>query len=265
MTMPAGIDFSSGGVSMFAKSVSYLLLSGLVATVASAQTAGELVEKNNQAQGGAKLRAVKTARLSGTLKVAGTEGGPLLIEFAPPGHKVRMEVTVKGAVDTSAYDGTAGWEVKRSEGKTDPETLTGEALKDMKATADFQGALFDYSAKGHTVEYLGKVQLDGNPAYKLKLTRKDGEESTVYLDGKSYLEIRDEVTHGSRNDTTTEVTTFSNFKTIDGITMPCTIETKSKEVMGGGSIRMEGSLVIAIDKVELNVEIPAARFAAPKT
>jgi hypothetical protein len=52
-----------------------LLVSGLVATVASGQTAGGLVAKNNQAQGGAKVRAVKTARLSGTLTVGGTDGG----------------------------------------------------------------------------------------------------------------------------------------------------------------------------------------------
>jgi len=240
-----------------------LLVSGLVATAAAGQTAGELVSKNNHAQGGAKLRSVKTARVSGTLTVGGTEGGPLLMEFVPPRHEVRMEVTVKGVVDTRAYDGAIGWAVIQSAGKTEPERLTGDALRDMKATADFQGALFDPDSKGSEVEYLGKGELAGQPVYKLKLTRSDGEERTVYLDAKTYLEIREDATHGSRSDTTEEVTTFGDFKTVDGITMPFTIETKSTESLGGGAIRMSGSVLISIEKVELNVDIPASRFSKP--
>jgi hypothetical protein len=34
-------------------------------------------------------------------------------------------------------------------------------------------------------------------------------------------------------------------------------------VLGGGSIRMEGSLLISIDKVEFDVDLPASRFAMP--
>jgi hypothetical protein len=241
------------------------LVGGLVATAASAQTAGELVAKNNQAQGGGKLRSVKTARLSGKLTVEGTEGGPLLLEYVPPSHQVRMETTAKGVVDTSAYDGKIGWEVKRSEGKTEPARLTGDALKDMKETADFQGALFDPESKGNEVEVLGKGEIDGNPVFKLKLTKSDGEESTIYLDAKSYLEVREETTHTSRSETTDLVTTYSNYKTVDGVTLPGTIETKSKETLGGGMIRMEGSMVISIDKIEINVDIPASRFARPKS
>jgi hypothetical protein len=240
-----------------------LAVGGLVATMAAGQTAGGLVAKNNEAQGGGKLRAVKTCRLRGTLTVGGTEGGPLLMEFVPPSHKVRMEVTAKGVVDTRAYDGAIGWAVIRSEGKTEPERLTGDTLRAMKATADFQGALFDPDAKGNEVEFLGKSELAGQPVYKLKLTRSDGEERTVYLDAKTYLEIREDATHGSRSETSEEVTTFSDFKTVDGVTMPFTIETKSTETLGGGAIRMSGSVLISIEKVELNVDIPASRFSKP--
>src|SRR5713226_7472572 len=80
MKLPAGAAFSRGGSSMVHKWLACWLVSGLVATVASGQTAGGLVAKNNQAQGGAKLRSVKTARVSGTLTVGGAEGGPLLLE-----------------------------------------------------------------------------------------------------------------------------------------------------------------------------------------
>lgn len=248
---------------MLSKCSACLLVSGLVATMASGQTAGGLVAKNNQAEGGAKLRSVKTVRLTGTLTVGGTEAEPLLMEWVAPSHKVRMEVTVKGAVDTRAYDGAIGWAVLRSEGKTEPERLTGDALRDMKATADFQGALFDPDSKGNEVEYLGKSELAGQPVYKLKLTRSDGEERTIYLDATTYLEIREDATHGGRNDTTEDVTTFGDFRTVDGITVPFRIETKEKQTLGGGMIRMEGSVLISFEKIELNVDIPASHFSKP--
>ncbi|HYL05333.1 MAG TPA: hypothetical protein VE075_04800 [Thermoanaerobaculia bacterium] len=265
---------------MLRKSFACLLVSSLVATMAAGQTAGELIAKNNQARGGGKLRSVKTVRMSGKLTVSGKQAEPLLLEFVPPSHKVRREIGGEGGVDTNVYDGAVGWEVWRSAGKTELARLTGADLNALKDIADFHGALFDYQAKGNEIDYLGKDEIDGIPVYKLWLTRRDGEGSTVYLDARSYLEVREktvQVSHsygrelgsfGIRefvNDRRELVTTFSNFKTIDGVTLPCTIESRSKEVLAGGTTRLEGSLRIDIDQVELNVDVPASRFTRPQS
>jgi outer membrane lipoprotein-sorting protein len=265
---------------MLRKSLALLLGSALFATMAAGQTAGELIAKNNQAQGGSKLRSVKTVRMSGTLTFPERKGESLLLELVPASHKVRREITDEDGVETKVYDGAVGWEVSRSEGKTELARLTGDALNSLKDLADFQGALFDYQAKGNEIEYLGKDEIDGKPVYKLWLTRRDGVGSTIYLDAKSHLEVREktvQVSHtygrefgpfGIRqfvNDQRELVTTYSDFKTIDGVTLPCTIETKLKRVEGGGTIQMDGSMRIDIDKVELNVDIPASRFTKPKT
>lgn len=242
------------------------LAAGLAVGAASAQTADELVAKNNQAQGGRKLREVRSVRMTGTLKVGGAgESRSLLLEFVPPRQKVRLDLTDKSGVNTTAYDGATGWSRKLADGKTDPERLSGDALRSIKATADFQGPLFDPGGKGHQVEYLGKAEVAGAPAYKLRLTTADGDETLVFLDAKTYLSVREESTRGGANDVTDKVTTFSDFKTIDGITYPAVIETTEKESISGGAIRMEGSVRIEIQNVELNVDIPAARFARPKS
>jgi len=248
---------------MWRKVGSCLLAGSLMAIAVSAQTAGQLAAKNIQARGGGKLRSLKTIRMSGKFTSGGTEGSPLLVELAPPGHKVRLETTEKGQTDIRAYDGSVGWTWLRSEGEQKPTTLAGDALKDIKDSADFEGGLYDFEAKGNQVEYLGKDDVSGTPAYKLKLTERDGKETTIYLDAKTYLEIREESIHGNHGDIKQFVTTYSDYKQIDGLTVPMTITTTSKEEMGGGAIRIEGEVVFAFDKVEVNVDLPASRFAKP--
>ena len=56
--------------------------------------------------------------------------------------------------------------------------------------AEVDGALVDWKEKGSTVEYLGAEDVDGTLAHKLKVTRKNGDISYVYLDPEHFLEIR---------------------------------------------------------------------------
>ena len=44
--------------------------------------------------------------------------------------------------------------------------------------------------KGSTVSYIGTEDVDGTPAFKLKIVRKNGDVNFVYLDPDQYLEIR---------------------------------------------------------------------------
>ena len=236
-----------------------------VAAAAGGENVDALVARNNEAQGGRKLREVRSARMTGTLQVEGEEQShPLRLEFVPPRQKVRLDITTKGAIDTTAYDGAVGWSLQRSDGKTESQRLTGEALKEIKATADFQGPLFDAGAKGNKVEYLGKATIDGTPAFKLRLTTTEGDETTVFLDAHSYLDIREESTRGGANNVTEKVSTFGGWKTIGGITLPTVLATKETTSIAGGSIRSSGSLRIEISQIEFDVEIPADRFARPK-
>ena len=42
----------------------------------------------------------------------------------------------------------------------------------------------DYKAKGNTVELMGKEDVEGTPAYKLKVTKKSGNIEYDYLDAQ---------------------------------------------------------------------------------
>jgi uridine kinase len=133
--------------------------------------------------------------------------------------------------------------------------MAGDQLDEIKEEADFDGPMVDYKAKGNKVEYLGKVDVEGTPAYKMKVTLKNGNEQTVYLDADNYLEIKSE---GKRKVQGQEVegdTVIGNYKEVDGILFPTQIENHIKG--------REGAQTFTIDKIEVNPTIDSATFAMP--
>jgi len=249
---------------MIRESCMALLLGASLAAAASAQTAGELLDKHAQASGGGKYRSLKAVRLTGKLLVSKDEEEQVVMEHVPSGHKLRMEITQKGVTDVRAIDGSAAWAVLRSEGGTSPVRLTGDSFDEMKSLARFQGRLFDALSSGGEVEYLGKGDLDGTPVQELKLPDTDGEETTVYLDAKSFLELREERSWSGHGQTLQYVTTYSDFRPVEGLTLPYKIQTTRKETASFGMVRTEGSQILVIDKIEVNPDLPASRFARPK-
>ena len=89
-----------------------------------------------------------------------------------------------------AYDGKEGWKISPFQGRKDPEKMSADDAKSLIEEAEIDGPLVDWKAKGSTVEYLGTEDVDGTLAHKLKVVRKNGDVSFVYLDPDHFLEIR---------------------------------------------------------------------------
>ncbi len=138
--------------------------------------------------------------------------------------------------------------------------MTGDDLKDIIEQADLiEGPLFDWKEKGHTVELLGEDTIEGTPAWKLKLTRKTGDVSTIWLDKDAYVEIKSEG-KSKRGDQEIEVeTSFGDYKEVGGLMFAHSILSKPKGAPQGASITVES--------IELNPTIDDAVFTmpAPKT
>jgi outer membrane lipoprotein-sorting protein len=228
----------------------------LLTVSAFGQTADELLEKNLKAMGGKdKLKAVQSMRLTGKMKMGPMEA-PFTMTKARP-NDMRVDFTIQGMTGTQAFDGTTGWLLMPFTGNKDPQKMTEEMLKDTRAEADFDGPTFDYKAKGNKVEYTGKEDVQGTPAYKLHVTTKDGKESNVYLDAETYLVIRTEATRNVQGQDLEMETSIGDYKTVDGLTFPYSMEShvKGKEGMGGQAITVE--------KIELNPKVDTAMFAMP--
>jgi hypothetical protein len=230
-------------------------LAGLTAATASAQTADEIIAKHVQARGGMdKIKAVKSMRMTGKMTLGqGTEA--LFVREKARPRKVRTEITVQGMTGIQVYDGTSGWSLMPFMGKKDPEPITGDDLQEMDEQADLDGPLVDYKDKGSQVELAGKADVEGAPAYKLKVTKKNGDVEYHYIDAGQYLEVKVEGKRIVRGQTTEGEATFGDYKQVDGLAFPFSIQLKQKGAPAGTSM--------TVDRIEVNPEVAASRFEKP--
>ena len=232
--------------------LAFTLLSG---AAASAQTADEVIKKSVEARGGLqKIKAIKSVKATGKLSVAGPGIElPITMQQKRP-NAFRMDATFQGQSLTQAYDGATGWQINPFENINEPDKLAGDELKEAQEQADIDGPLVDYKEKGHTVELMGKEDLEGTPAYKLKLTLKTGDVRYVYLDAANYLELKITAKRRSPGGEQ-EVDIYpGNYKPINGVLFPYSIEQKV-----GGQTQVQ----ITLEKIEVDVPIDDAAFKMP--
>lgn len=230
-------------------------LTVLFGLTAQAQTADEIIQKHIQARGGLqKLKAVKSIKATGKILPAGLgQEIPITLQQKRP-HSFRLDATFQGQSLTQVYDGEAGWKIDPFQGSSEPEKMAGDELKDAIEQADLDGPLVDYKAKGHTVELVGKEDLEGSPVYKLKVSLKNGDMRYVYLDADNYLELK--VT-SKRKTPGGEIEVDSypgNYKPVNGIMFPFSIEQK---------VKGQTTAQITIDKYEIDAAIDDAIFKMP--
>jgi len=247
---------------MHLRSVISLILVAVVTPAIFAQdkthpSADELIAKNIEAKGGATaLHDLQSLRLTGKLLVplqGEIELAYLQIKKRP--DEVRSEASLQGMTQIQAYDGKDGWKVSPFFGRKDPERMAADDVKALVEDTEVDGALVDWKTKGSAVEYLGTEDVDGTPAHKLKVVRKNGDVSFVYLDPDHFLEIR-VVTQRTRHGAYEEVETdLGNYEKAGGVFVPTSIDSGRK----GAPDKQR----IIIDKVEANVPVDDTIFHFP--
>jgi hypothetical protein len=187
-------------------------------------TADQIVNKYIDAVGGkAAWSKVNSLVMTGTIKMQGAELAITTMVVDKKG--MRQEFTLNGMTGYQIMTPDSGWNFSPFQGQKIPEPITADDVKQGQDQLDVEGNLIDYAAKGHTVELLGKDDVDGVETYKLKETLKSGKEETIYIDPQSFLVIRD-VTKQKANGKETEVKTdLSNYQKLpEGILVPMSIK-----------------------------------------
>jgi outer membrane lipoprotein-sorting protein len=237
----------------------FMLLVGFAAVLpvsAYGQTVDEIIAKHVQARGGMdKLKAAKSIRTTGKMTVGPGMEAPVVVEQKRPSY-IRIEFTIQGMTGMMAYDGKGGWSLMPFNGKKDPEAMGEDDLKEAQEQADMDGPLIDYKEKGNKIELIGKESVEGTDAYKLKATLKDGTIQYSYLDADSYLVIKEESKRTIRGAERESEATIGDYKKVDGIMFPFSIETGAK----GDSQKQK----IIVEKIEINPAIDDSRFKMPE-
>jgi len=227
----------------------------LMALNAFGQTAEELVAKNLQAKGGLdKIKAIKSVRMSGNFDAGGFKA--TVAEHSKRPDMVREMFTVQGMTQVQAYDGSSGWQISPFGGRKDPELLGEDDVRGLAEDADIDGPLVDAQAKGNKIEYLGHDQVDGDDAYKLKVTLKNGDIFYYYLDPDTYIEIQIEKQQFIRGSVRESITMLGSYKPVNGVMYPFFIESGPKN-----NPYQRGK--VTVTKIEANVPIEDSEFKMP--
>jgi outer membrane lipoprotein-sorting protein len=221
-------------------------------------TLDQIVQKHIEAMGGAaKLKAVQSVKTTGTASLMGGQmEAPVTILMKRPGY-MRLEMSVQGQSFVQAFDGATQWSINPFMGSPDPTKASDEDNATAREDSEdfIEGALFDYKAKGYTVELMGKEDLDGSPAYKAKITKKSGNVSYEFLDAKTFLAIKSTSKRKQMGQEAEVESMSGNYKSVNGVMMPFSLQQKA-----GGQVVFS----LVVEKHEVNGPVDDAQFRMPE-
>jgi hypothetical protein len=141
-------------------------------------------------------------------------------------NKSRLEIEVAGKTAVQVYDGVNGWKVRPFLNRNDAEPFTADEAKSEATRSDFDGPLIDAAAKGTKLALEGVEQIDGQPAYRLKATLKNGSVQHVWIDARTFLDIRVEGVPRRMDGKLRTVYVYQrDFRSVQGVMIPFLLET----------------------------------------
>ncbi len=254
-------------------------------------SAAQIVQKNVEARGGLKAwRAVHTISMSGKMDAGRArppvepeatvyrgkskeeireailanarreqEGGvlvqlPFVMEQQRP-RKMRLELQFQGQTAVQVYDGVHGWKLRPFLGRNDADPYSADEMHAAEQQQDLDGPLIDSAAKGTKVTLAGVDTVEGRKAYNLKLTLKNGAVRHVWVDAKTFLDVKIDGSRRLDGKLHPVATYFRDYRTVHGLKIPFLLETSVEGV--------KDTEKIVIDDVQLNPKLDSSRFDKP--
>jgi outer membrane lipoprotein-sorting protein len=225
-----------------------LALLYLPACAQNPPTVDEIIAKNIRARGGSdKLAAIKTIRAT---YVTEEDGKPVkLVELQKRPNKLRRNISFTGKMIVFAYDGNTAWQSDSS--AKGPTPAPADLALELKEEADIDGSLVNYREKGSTIELVGKEKSDGLDVYNLKISSKEGQVRNVYLDAKTFLEVKETGFWKQADKRVDYVTVLKDYRPVQGVLFPFVVDQKAGD---------EENQSTYLKKIELNIPVADSLF-----
>jgi hypothetical protein len=231
-----------------------LLIAGALAVPAAVSATqlspvDELLAKNLEAKGGAKVRDLQSMKQVSSMSMQGMTATMTVYSKRP--NRLRQEVTFGGQTVTSGFDGVTPWIVNPMTGSNRPIAVTGPQADMLREQGDFDGPLVDYKAKGYTVELLGLETIADRKLHHIRMMSATRQVVHLYLDAATNLEAR----RVTEVETTKLEQELSDYRPVGGVMVPFSIR-----LMVNGVPQSE----MKVQTVEVNLPMDEAIFRMPK-
>jgi hypothetical protein len=229
-----------------------LVLLGLTSlSVAKSQTLDEIIDKNIAAMGGKeKLLALNSLIMEGTMSLNGQSLPVKIIQVHNKAN--RFEITVNGMTNYIIQTKDSGWNYFPMQGQTEPEAMPTAVVKESADALDIQSELLNFKEKGHTVDLVGKDDVDGTECFKIRLVTKSGMEQTIFIDPSTYYIIKQVTKTKASGQEQEQTQMLSNYKTFDnGYVFPMALTG-----VGPGELK--------ITKIDVNPPVDESLFKPSK-
>jgi len=209
------------------------LVIGMLSLTAQAQNVDEILAKHATAIGGLDNWAkIKAMNIEMVMKMQGMEIPITLIQVNCTA--MRTDITVMGMKGYTIVTKTNGWNFMPFNGQTKAEPMTEDLLKTSQDELCVTDMMFRYKETGDKLEYLGTDDVDGTECIKLKLTDKNGKETTYFLDSETYLLTKKTVKATVNGQVFENSVTMGNYqKQPEGIIVAMSTQT------GGGEMEIK--------------------------
>jgi hypothetical protein len=234
-----------------ASAILLLATLGLVTTV-EAQTVEEIVAKNIEAKGGAAtLKSTNTVRTVTEGTMQGASINATTSSKRP--FFFRNEAEMGGQKMIQGFDGETFW---MAVGDMPARPLPpGPQIEALKQSSQIDSPLLDYKEKGIKITLGDSTTTDGRKHHHLIVTPKAGPTMHYYIDAETSLESKMVIEAGEGGQNATMELRFSDYKTVDGRTVPF---TTTQYVNGTQVVQMR------LQKVEFNIPLDESLFRMPK-
>jgi CubicO group peptidase (beta-lactamase class C family) len=218
----------------------------------------DLMSKMIAAAGGeSNLRRHKsmTTTASIVFENQGLEGESVIYTQAPDAYAREVTFTVFGkkiGTTREFFDGATGGEETSFTARG--EKWGARKLAELRASEDFYEPL-DWKTLYKSIEVKGIEKVNGEAAYVVLLTPREGAPATVYVSTKTFLVLRrDSVESDATGDSSAPVKTFySDYRAVEGVLVPFSVSYVVPDT---------GEATVRVREVKFDAPIPADAFRA---
>jgi hypothetical protein len=225
-------------------------LLSLFAVGAFAQNLDEIVKIHIDAIGGIEnWKKLKSLKMECSIKANGADIKVVICQLDK--KAMRQDIAVMGMNGYEIVTNTQGWSFMPFQGQIKPEAMTADDVKNSQDDLWIQDEFITYKELGKKLELIGSDDMDGTDCFKLKMTDKNAQETTYFIDKSDYNIIKS-ISKVKADGKEMEVaSTYGNYKkTEEGIVFAMSTT--------GGYGPME------ITKIEVNPKIDETIFQLPK-